>query len=186
MKPKSSRKKPSTSPHKALIAKVTTDALEPVDVTVWVKKFANIFGTNIEQDGRITTCFLDLPEAARVHKRVTLTTEKSGEQKLWIRQGGAILRFTLRTRTPHESFFPLTIAFNQLNSSGTGLSKFDVTGRRNFSFDSMRVSSTVNSLTITDRFKDRGQPNKYKFFLVIQNLNNGQIGIIDPGIEHER
>lgn len=100
------------------------------------------------------------------------------DQVLHIRRPGAQLLFKVKSRKKGEILIPLGIAFWRLRGSRKDRAAL-------VNFKDATILRKGSCLYATDSFKDTGKPDKYKFSIMIQRLNDGAIGIIDPPIEHE-
>ncbi|HUR59604.1 MAG TPA: hypothetical protein VM029_17935 [Opitutaceae bacterium] len=80
-----------------------------------------------------------------------------------------------------ERFIPVGIAFKQRRNDRSDLNdSSDPIGQGNFYREEMDLKE--GSITIRNRFED---PGTYEFFVLIQKLSNGALGLIDPGIEND-
>jgi hypothetical protein len=85
------------------------------------------------------------------------------------------LEFTI---LPAGVFVPAGVAFIQ--KAGTG----DPQGKKNFDLGQL----TATTITINDKFspaQPHGSKTRWKFFLLVQQVATGALGIIDPDIENE-
>lgn len=85
------------------------------------------------------------------------------------------LEFTI---LPAGVFVPAGVAFIQ--QAGTG----DPQGKKNFDLGQL----TATTITINDKFsppQPQGSKTRWKFFLLVQEVATGALGIIDPDIENE-
>lgn len=52
-------------------------------------------------------------------------------------------------------------------------------------FAQLKIRPDEHSLQLADHFKVKGRDDRYKFSVIIQRVQDGTVGIIDPGIVHE-
>ena len=85
------------------------------------------------------------------------------------------LEFTI---LPLGVFVPAGVAFVQKAGAG------DPQGKKNFDLGQL----TATTITINDKFsppQPAGSKTRWKFFLLIQEVATGALGIVDPDIENE-
>lgn len=85
----------------------------------------------------------------------------------------------LASADPHEAYVPLAVTFQQ-NGNIVG-EKRDSSGALNFE----RLVSPTGKLLFRNKWLIIGDEGQYEFFVLIQRVSDGQIGIIDPGMVNE-
>ncbi|HET7536534.1 MAG TPA: hypothetical protein VFJ90_08780 [Candidatus Didemnitutus sp.] len=167
------------------VAKTVLAALTPADITLTVAAngFKDVLMSKSDRGERGTKHTMTM---FGLHSRVTLIPAKGTRpSKLIVKKGGAILRFHIKSEDPNQNYFPLGIAFVRRITPATLDCSTDIVGRGNFSFDSIRISDADDTLSVTDSYNDTGPADRYKFSVIIQRERDGQIGVIDPDVDHE-
>jgi len=152
-------------------------ALRTVEITITVTKFVPVLAAIGKRQTPHTMAMLEQDES----KRVWIT----GGKIIHIRPGGATLRFRIVNGNPKDdtTFLPLGIAFERKGDKISTRDSADRIGELN-GFQSKIVPSE-DCIEVTDNYKDPEHDDFFEFSIVIQNRVTGQIGIIDPGIDHE-
>lgn len=137
-------------------------------ITLTVTQFRQLNETTVG------TRWTDATTSLAAHPSVTM----SGQPELAILhvKRAVDLAITVVSGNAGESYRPVAIIFQQKPASDGTLA--DPDGRRNFS----AAVVSDSTLTVRNRFDLRGV--RYEFFVVIQRVSDGAIGIIDPEIEN--
>lgn len=89
------------------------------------------------------------------------------------------IELTVASATPGEDYVPLSVSFQQRGDIQGD--KRDKTGALNFE----RLPATAGKLLFRNKRLIRGSEGRYEFFVLIQRMADGAIGLIDPGIVNE-
>jgi hypothetical protein len=125
---------------------------------------------------------IEMPKGHPQVKVKDITWRNRTERGLFIRVGGASLRFKI-VSLEEEVYFPLCLSFVRKSGGAKG---DGVRGRLGIlNFAQAKLCPSGETLDVTDHFKDGGAGDIYLFGVVIQRGSDGALGIIDPPIEHE-
>jgi hypothetical protein len=80
-----------------------------------------------------------------------------------------------------DTYYPIGIGF-RLKHNGASNRK-DLTARETFASGAVHIYKT--SLFFTDNYQYNSRKDLYEFDVIIQSAKDGQVGVIDPGIEHK-
>jgi hypothetical protein len=113
----------------------------------------------------------------------SITMEGAKDNPCFRFNEGANVKFVIKSKRPNQRYVPLGIAFRQIAPRSGQPADADPIGRSNFYREELDLGES--SITIRNRFTQRGTDGAYKFFVFIQRHSDGEIGIIDPGFENE-
>ena len=141
----------------------------PAQVTLSVTQFRDIRATTAG------TRWTDARASLTAHPSVRMSGEP--EYATFHVKGAVDIAISVTSASSAESYVPIAIVFQQKTPGDP--TKADTDGRRNFS------AATLNGSTLTVRNRCDLRGVRYEFFVVIQRVSDGAIGIIDPEIENE-
>lgn len=162
------------------------------DIILTVTDFRNVLNTRARDRGTQHTMRVRTtdPEKVKLVKDASeLKNPDTPTPVVRIRGKKTLLRFSIKSSKQDgidNVYYPIGIAFQARNSNGTpGASTCDPLGRVNFEFDGLRLKG--RQLKIVDTFSEQCSccDGSYKFSVFIQR-QDGEIGIIDPTIQHEK
>ena len=120
--------------------------------------------------------YVEASTGLAAHEDVTLV-DRAGVPTLRVKRPVNI-EIGLGSADPAESYRPLAVYFQQKTSAATV--KSDPLGEANFT-----QSLTRGSLVMRHNCVLRGPNGHYEFFVLIQRVSDGAIGLIDPEVETE-
>jgi hypothetical protein len=131
-----------------------------------------------------TVADMDWEDEGKKHNRVRIEKPVGADNTaLFVKPGGATIRFKIVSAGGQDTYYPLGIAFVRKNEDQANEQDPNRLGRLNFEQSQIRPED--DCIFVTDGFKDDGEPDEYKFSIIIQRKSDGAIGIIDPDIIHE-
>jgi hypothetical protein len=123
------------------------------------------------------------------HPNVSLDDKNRDKRiTLHVRNEGAILRFIIRDKNPLRIYRPMAITFQRIGEkrpAAVYCSAGNQTGVYT-PFSSLQLNGST--LQITDTLAPGRGPKRqvrYKFSIVIQENNSGEIGVVDPDISND-
>lgn len=146
-------------------------ALAPAQVTFTVIKFRLATVANKK------TQYTDATVALAAHPLVAITG--AATDATFHLRGAVDLEIRVESADAQETYTPLGIVFQQRAVSNSVRS--DPLGRNNFSPAYLNGSS----LLVHAHHVGIGPAYHYEFFVLIQRVSDGAIGIIDPGVVNE-
>ncbi len=123
------------------------------------------------------TDFVDATTELVPHSAVTLVTI-AGMPTFRVKRA---INFEIRLASaqPGESYRPLGVIFRQ--KTDRAISQPDPAGLRYFA-----SSITANgTLVIQNKFLQRGDDGRYEFYVLVQRVSDGAVGMIDPDIDNQ-
>ena len=143
---------------------------ENARVTLCVTKFRSI----MQEEGM---GFVNATTALAPHAAVTLVS-RSGMPTLLVRRATKI-EIEITAADASVSYRPLAVYFRpKLNGAKP---RIDVDGKINFA----HWVSPKGTLVIHDKYIHAGPDFNWEFFVIIQRVSDGEIGIVDPEIVNE-
>jgi hypothetical protein len=147
-------------------------AAADAEINFEVTSFINIFTADGPIAARNTGHRMKLK-----HPHPKVKVDPKDPDTLIVTPRGARLRFTMSP----SRFFPIGIAFQLISGVATPT---DLARLGFLNFNQLRLRPEGNMLGVTDAFKDHEADDRYKFSIIVQNADDGTIGIIDPSIRH--
>jgi hypothetical protein len=161
---------------------MTTHPQKVARFTLIVKKFKDIFTTPIGNRGTLYRMTMDKPH----HPLVEATEDKNGYvKKIKIGPGRVTLRFQIAPEENNQ-YRPVGIAFvRKVKRRKNKLMIGPVL--KNFPPNKMNLDAKNCAVSVTADFSSSGGDGKakFEFFLIIQRDKPGDLGIIDPPLDHE-
>jgi hypothetical protein len=162
------------APPAATVSTRTPKLQDMAVVKLTVTGFRDIFSPTSKKQNRLTGYQMELvPDTAGKVRRDNDT--------IFVKRPGAMIRFEIASSQKEETYYPVGIMFLRKTPRPTNVS--ERLGLNNFD---RLPSPNAQSLIINDHFSPSGVGDRYKFSIIIQRGSDGTLGIIDPGIEHER
>lgn len=121
--------------------------------------------------------FVDTTTALAPHDAVTLVN-KNGTPTLQVKRAVNI-EISIAPSVSGETYRPLAVYFRQKTNTATTVS--DPEGAANFT----QSISPTGKLVMRHNCTLRGDNGSYEFFVLVQRLSDGAIGLIDPDIDTE-
>jgi hypothetical protein len=121
--------------------------------------------------------FVEATTALAAHEAVRLI-DRDGMPTLRVKRAVDI-EIGLASNDPAESYKPLAVYFRQKTSAATAQS--DPEGRANFT----QAVTPKGTLVMRHNCVLRGPNGHYEFYVLIQRVSDGAIGLIDPDVETE-
>lgn len=147
----------------------STPAVAPAQLTLTVTTFRS----SASLSERI---FVDAATSLAPHPAVTLV-DREGLPTLVVGQALDV-EVSVDSADPSESYRPIGILFEQqADASGA---KTDPAGAANFT----QWPTNQGRIVIRNKYVHTGAHGQYEFFVVIQRVSDGAIGIIDPGMDN--
>lgn len=119
--------------------------------------------------------YVDATTSLAPHATVTLVN-RVGMPTL-VCKDGVDIEITVASADPSENYIPLALTFQQYGEI-TG-EKRDKSGAVNFE----RLQANAGKLLFRNKAVHRGEGGRYEFFILVQRVSDGAIGLIDPDIE---
>ena len=161
---------------------MTTHPQKAARFTLIVKKFKDIFTTTIGNRGTLYRMTMDEPH----HPLIQATKDKNGYvKKIKILPGRVTLRFQVASQDK-DTYRPVGIAFVRKVRRRKNLLTIGPV-LKNFPPNKMNLDAQNRAVSVTADFSSSGGDGKakFEFFLFIQRDKPGDLGIIDPPIDHE-
>jgi len=147
---------------------VSAQTAETAKVTLTVTNFRPLFS---QAENR----YVDATVSMAPHGSVSLA-DRNG-MPTFTCKGAVDLEIAVASADGIESCRPMAITFQQIGN--VAAADKDVAGEQNFA----RLASTNGKLLFRNKALKRGEVGRYEFFVLIQRVSDGAIGIIDPDIE---
>jgi hypothetical protein len=164
---------------------MTTHPPKEARFTLIVKKFKDIFTTPIRNRGTLYRIKMEKPRHPLVHAKY----KKGYVKSIIIDPGRVTLRFRVipADNDKKNQYSPVGIAFvRKASKSLNKLSKVppipEIFPPHEMKLDEQNRAVSVTAEFSGSRSADEG---KYEFFLIIQRDRYGNLGIIDPPLDHE-
>lgn len=154
------------------LAPAFAQATETAQVTLTVTKFNPINPT-----GEIR--LVDYTASMKPHSRVSMV-DRAG-MPTFICKSAIDFEVTIAS-TDGETYRPLAITFQQY-TDGVPADKKDVAGHANF--ERLAQATPANAISFRSKAARTGPAGRYEFFVLIQRVSDGAIGLIDPYIEND-
>lgn len=153
-------------------ATVATSAVRPAEVIITVTEFRPVLSSKV-RGARDTAYTMRLKKA---HRNVSLK-----DDIICVDAPGATIRLTIASAVGDKTkYYPAGITF--VRDNGKCLSEELLLGRTHL--PQRRIVIDGQTLTFTDRFRKGKESVRYKFSVIVQRGLDGEIGVIDPGIEN--
>lgn len=145
-------------------------AAETAHVTLTVTQFRSL----TSPDGNR---YVDATTALAPHARVTLVSRDS--VPTLVCKGAVDIEIAVASADPSETYIPQAVTFQQYGDI-VG-EKRDRSGAINFE----RLTASAGKLLFRNQAIRRGVDGHYEFFVLVQRVSDGAIGLIDPDIQTE-